>query len=55
MRFHNRQRGYVRCEVTPGAWRADYVVVEQVSRPGAAAKVRGSFVVEAGRAGAKPA
>lgn len=54
VRFHNRQRGYVRCTVTPAAWRSDYVVLSEVRKPGAAASVRASFVVEAGRPGAKP-
>ena len=25
IRFHNTERGYVRCEVTPKQWRSDYV------------------------------
>ena len=55
VRFYNRQRGYVRCTVTPSAWQSDYIVVENVSQPGAKASNRASFVVEAGRAGAKSA
>jgi alkaline phosphatase D len=55
VRFHNRQRGYVRCEVTPREWRTDFVVVPDVTRPGAPAVRRASFVVEAGRPGAAPA
>lgn len=55
VRFHNRQRGYVRCTVSPGTWRSDYIVVEDVTRPGAPAVDRASFVVEAGAPGAKPA
>ncbi|MCC2673049.1 MAG: phosphodiesterase/alkaline phosphatase [Armatimonadetes bacterium] len=55
VRFHNRQRGYVRCTVTPGAWRSDYVVVADVTKPGGAVSTRASFVVEAGHPGAKPA
>lgn len=53
VRFHNAQRGYVRCTVTPQAWRSDYVVVEDVTSPGAPAVLRSSFVVEAGRPGAQ--
>jgi alkaline phosphatase D len=45
----------VRCTVTPGTWRSDYVVVEDVTRPGAPAVERASFVVEAGNPGAHPA
>lgn len=49
VKFFNAQRGYVRCEVTPGSWRADYRIVPYVSRPGAPVETRQSFVVEAGR------
>jgi alkaline phosphatase D len=52
VRFHNTQRGYVRCTVTPATWRSDYIVVENVTRPGAPAVQRASFVVEAGKPGA---
>ena len=55
VRFHNRQRGYVRCEVTPRTWTSDYQIVEDVKSPGAAAKTLKSFVVEAGKPGAQPA
>jgi alkaline phosphatase D len=55
VKFHNRQRGYVRCTVTPSAWRSDYVVVADVTKPGAPATNRASFVVEAGRPGARTA
>jgi alkaline phosphatase D len=55
VRFHNRQRGYVRCTVTPAAWRSDFVVVEDILKPGGRATTRASFVVEAGHPGARPA
>ncbi|MDP8960929.1 MAG: alkaline phosphatase D family protein [Actinomycetota bacterium] len=55
LRFHNAQRGYVRCEVTPQRWRTDYRVVPYVSRPGAPVETRTSFIVEAGRSGMDPA
>jgi alkaline phosphatase D len=51
VRFHNRQRGYVRCTVTPSVWRSDYVVIDDIARPGGTASVRASFAVEAGRPG----
>ncbi len=54
VRFHNRERGYVRCTVTPGTWRSDYQVVEDVKKPGAPAVTRASFVIEAGKPGANP-
>ena len=53
VRFHNAERGYVSCTVTPGEWRSDYQVVEYVDRPGAPLVTRASFVVESGRPGAK--
>lgn len=55
VKFHNRQRGYVRCLVTPGGWQSDYIAVENVTRPGGAAVKKASFVVEAGMAGVRPA
>jgi alkaline phosphatase D len=55
VKFISLQRGYVRCTVTPDDWRSDYVVVEDVSKPGAPAVNRASFVVEAGRPGAQKA
>lgn len=55
IKFHNAERGYVRCEVTPNEWRSDYQVVESVTRKGAPLIKRASFVVVEGEAGAKPA
>ncbi len=37
VKFHNRERGYVLCEVTPDNWRSDFRTVEYVTR-----KVRAS-------------
>jgi alkaline phosphatase D len=48
VKFHNQERGYVRCKVTPERWVSDYVVVEDVTRPGGNVVNRASFVVEAG-------
>ena len=55
VKFHNAQRGYVSCELTPDRLRADYQVVPFVSKPGAPKTTRASFVVESGRPGATPA
>jgi alkaline phosphatase D len=55
LRFHNSQRGYVRCSVGPDRWTADYRVVEFVDRPGAAVATRASFVVTSGRRGVERA
>ena len=53
IRFYNSQRGYVRCDVTPERCRADYRVLEYVTRPGSPISTRASFVVEDGRPGAQ--
>ncbi|HXV85575.1 MAG TPA: alkaline phosphatase D family protein [Gemmatimonadales bacterium] len=53
VKFVNSQRGYVRCEVTPAAWRSDYRVVEYVTQPGAGVSTRATFAVENGRPGAQ--
>ena len=53
VQFFNSQRGYVSCEVTPREWRADYRVLEYVSRPGSPISTRASFVVEEGQPGAQ--
>ena len=53
VKFHNQERGYVRCEVTPDKWTSDYVVVEDVKAPGGKILTRASFTVEAGRSGAQ--
>jgi alkaline phosphatase D len=55
VKFHNVERGYVSCTVTPTEWRSDYRVVEFVDKPGAPLITRRSFVVEAGQPGAKDA
>jgi alkaline phosphatase D len=49
VKFHNRQRGYVSCTVTPQDWRSDYRVVEEVTKPGGKTSTLASFVVESGR------
>lgn len=48
VRFHNQQRGYLRCEVTERAWTTDFVVVDKVTEPGGKASTRATFVIEAG-------
>jgi alkaline phosphatase D len=53
VKFHNSQRGYARCTVTPKQWTSDYRVVSYVSKPGAPIQTRASFLVEAGQAGAQ--
>ena len=48
VKFHNNERGYVRCEVTPTTWRTDFQTVPYVTRPGAPLQTRATFAVEAG-------
>ncbi len=55
LKFYNRERGYVRCRVTPETWTSDYVVVSDVQKPGGKISQRASFVVEAGDPHVKPA
>ena len=48
VKFHNAERGYVMCEVSPNHWRSDYRVVEFVTKPGAGIETRASFQLEPG-------
>lgn len=52
LKYYNKRRGYMRCEVTPGNWRSDFRIVDYVSRRGAEISTGASFVVEDGRPGA---
>lgn len=52
VRYHNAERGYVRCKVTPQTWVSDYVVVSDVMKPGGTCSTRASFAVQAGKPGA---
>jgi alkaline phosphatase D len=51
VKYHNRQRGYVRCTVSPKEWKSDYVIVPDVLKPGGGAAIGAAFVVEAGKPG----
>ena len=53
VKFHNQQRGYVRCRVTPTQWTSDFMVVDQVAKEGGVVTKRASFIVDAGKAGAR--
>jgi len=48
VKFHNAERGYVSCEVTPREWTTRYRVVDYVTKRGAPIRTRASFVVENG-------
>jgi alkaline phosphatase D len=51
IKYHNAQRGYVRCTLTPDQWRTDYQVVPYVTDRGAPIHTDASFVVEDGNPG----
>jgi len=51
VKMHNRERGYVSCELTPERWRANYQVVPYVSRRGAPLITRAKWATENGRPG----
>ena len=51
VKFHNSQRGYVSCVLTPKTLSADYKVVDKVSTPDGSVTTRKSFVVESGKPG----
>jgi alkaline phosphatase D len=55
VKFHNGERGYIRCVVTPDSWKSDYMVVDDVLQPGGKTFERASFVVEANDPKIKPA
>jgi alkaline phosphatase D len=50
-----RHRGYVRCNVTPTSFTADYRVVESTTAPSSPISTASSFVVTAGRPGVRKA
>lgn len=52
VQFLNRDRGYVRCTVTPTQWISDYMVVDDITRTDGKVSCIASFAVEAGRPGA---
>ena len=53
--FDGLHHGYVRCEVTPGLWRADYRGVDSILTPSSPVSTLASFVVQAGLSGISPA
>jgi alkaline phosphatase D len=55
VQFFNDERGYVRCTITPKTWRSEFRTVAEVTKPGAPVVTRATYVVEAGKAGAKRA
>jgi alkaline phosphatase D len=55
VKYHNAERGYVRCTLTSKTWHSDYCTVPYVTRPGAPLNVRSTFALETGRPGAQQA
>lgn len=55
LHWQNSHRGYVRCNVTPETWRADYRTVEYVSRPGAPLMTPTSWLCRNGQPGVERA
>ena len=55
VRFCNDQRGYVRFDLKAKELRADFRVLDYVTRPGSPIRTRASFVVEDQRPGAREA
>ena len=53
IKFFNNFRGYVRCQVTPEQWRADYRVLPYVKQSGADISTRASFIYEKNQDGIK--
>ena len=49
IKFHNRERGYLLCDVNPTSWSTDYKVIDDVLQPGGKTFSRARFVVEAGQ------
>ena len=52
IRYHSNRRGYVACTATASTMRADFRVLNHVTRQGSPVRTGGSLVVEAGRPGA---
>ena len=55
VKWYNSNRGYVSCELTPNAWTSYFRATPFVDKPGAPILTKGTFVIEEGQAGAKPA
>ena len=49
VKFHNRERGYLLCDVSESTWSTDYKVVDDVLKPGGKTFSRAKFVVESGK------
>ena len=52
VKFHNDRRGYVSCEITRKAMRADYRILDYVTHAAAPLRTRASFKIDDGKPGA---
>ncbi|WP_442482281.1 alkaline phosphatase D family protein [Aeoliella sp. SH292] len=52
VKFLDRQRGYVACDVTADEWNSHYYIVDDVTKPDSEVSRLASFLVESGRPGA---
>jgi alkaline phosphatase D len=48
VKYHDQQRGYIRCSLTPNTWTSDYMIVDDVLKPGGKTTAEATMVVEAG-------
>ena len=55
VKYHSTKQDYLRCRVTPTLWQIDYVMVDDVTKPGVKVTNRASLIVEARVAGVKKA
>ncbi|WP_445632402.1 Alkaline phosphatase [Nostoc sp. DSM 114161] len=55
VKFYNNRRGYVRCNVTPTTWKADYLALSEVETPFGTISKKASFVVTDGNPEIQPA
>jgi alkaline phosphatase D len=53
LKFQNNQRGYIRVEVTPDQWRADFRVTDTVLQPQSSLYTLATFVTDNGKPGAR--
>jgi alkaline phosphatase D len=51
IKYHSARRGYIACTATEATMHADFKILDRVTSAGSPARVGGSLVVEAGRAG----
>ncbi len=51
LKWHNAQRGYVICDVTPDVWTTEFKTVDSVTRPEAPIRTRMRMAVEHGQPG----